>query len=517
MYTLPIDQFSEEAEHSRTDTVILANTVDPEESRVAIVENGRLGELFIERMWECQKIGEIYKARVESVLPGMHAAFVGLGDGRNGFLYLNDAKGVDVQTGSEILVQVAKTARRNKGARVTTRLSLPGRYLVLVPGGHNVGVSKRILREEERARLKEIARGMNTEGCGVIMRTASEGIDAGVLIEDFEQLKALWHNIKSAAAKLPAPTLLYKDIGLVARVLRDELTSEVAQIVVDNQEEYDRVKEYLEQHRRAETMPALTLHRSSVPLFEYYDMEKEIAALLDNKVWLKSGAYLVIDQTEALTVIDVNTGKYTGGTSLRDTVLATNLEAAEEIAWQLRLRAIGGIIVIDFIDMEQEEDRQALLRKLDEVFAADRCRVHVYGISPLGLVEMTRKRARADLRAVLTRPCPMCDAGARVLKEDALALMLKRFIRKVFMSGRSQAALIDANDSVASYTADVFLKSWEEEFGRTIFLRGQSALPLDKFRLEMQGTRSGVEARAAFLHSRGDPGVVYRTTDPEKF
>ena len=340
---------------NQPDILILANTIDPEEARVAIVENGRLSELFIERMWECQKSGEIYKARVESVLPGMNAAFVGLGDGRNGFLYLNDARGVKVQQNGEVLVQVVKTARKNKGARVTARISLPGRYLVLVPGGRDVGVSKRIVKEEERMRLKETIRSLDTVGYGVILRTASEGVDADALADDLKRLKKLWRDIEDSASKQTAPCLLYKDMGLVGRVLRDELSSEVSQIVVDNQEEYDRIADYLERYRAAEKTPALSFHRSNIPLFEYYDVEKEIDALLDNKVWLKSGAYLVVDQTEALTVIDVNTGKYTGGRNLRETVLATNLEAAEEIAWQLKLRSIGGIVVVDFIDMEDRK------------------------------------------------------------------------------------------------------------------------------------------------------------------
>ena len=499
---------------NQPDILILANTIDPEEARVAIVENGRLSELFIERMWECQKSGEIYKARVESVLPGMNAAFVGLGDGRNGFLYLNDARGVKVQQNGEVLVQVVKTARKNKGARVTARISLPGRYLVLVPGGRDVGVSKRIVKEEERGRLKEAIRALDTAGYGVILRTASEGVDADALADDFERLKKLWRDIEDSAAKQTAPCLLYKDMGLVGRVLRDELSSEVSQIVVDNQEEYDRVGDYLERYSAAEKTPALGFHRSNIPLFEYYDVEKEIDALLDNKVWLKSGAYLVVDQTEALTVIDVNTGKYTGGHNLRETVLATNLEAAEEIAWQLKLRSIGGIVVVDFIDMEPEEDKKALLAKLDEVFAADRCRVRVYGISQLGLVEMTRKRARADLRSVLTRPCPLCGSGSRVLKEDSLALMLKRFIRKVFLSGRAEAVLVDVNESVAAYAAQVYLSLWEETFGRKIFLRGRLDMPLEKFRLDLQGSLNSIESRLELMRSRGDTSVVYRTTDP---
>lgn len=283
---------------NQPDILILANTIDPEESRVAIIEKGRLAELFVERMWECQKSGEIYKARVESVLPGMNAAFVGLGDGRNGFLYLNDARGVPIRQNGEILVQVVKTARKNKGARVTTRISLPGRYLVLVPGGRDVGVSKRIAKEEERHRLKAAIRAIDTKGFGVILRTASEGVDAEVLQDDFFRLKRLWTDIENNAAKQTAPCLIYKDMGLVGRVLRDELTSEVSQVVVDNMEEYERVKDYLERYTGNEKAPLLTCHRSSVPLFEYYDIEKEIEGALDSKVWMESGAYLVIDQTE---------------------------------------------------------------------------------------------------------------------------------------------------------------------------------------------------------------------------
>lgn len=496
------------------DVVILANTIDPEESRVAIVENGRLAELFIERMWECQKNGEIYKARVESILPGMNAAFVGLGDGRNGFLYLNDARGVKVRQNGEILVQVVKTARKNKGARVTARISLPGRYLVLVPGGHDVGVSKRIVREEERGRLKETVRALDLKGFGVILRTASEGVDAEALADDLQHLKSLWADIKNMAEHQTAPCLLYKDTGLVGRVLRDELNSEVSQIVVDNQEEYDRIEEYLGQYGSAENPPELSFHRGNIPLFEYYDIEKEIDAALDNKVWLPSGAYLVIDQTEALTVVDVNTGKYTGGASLQETVLATNLEAAEEIAWQLRLRSIGGIVVVDFIDMEPEEDRRKLLAKLDEVFAKDRCRIKVYGLSPLGLVEMTRKRARADLRSVLTRPCPCCGSGFGVFKEDTLSMMLKRFIRKVFMSGHAEALLLDVNETLAAYVGEVYLGAWEESFRRRIFLRACRTMPLEKFRLDLQGSLSSVEGRLELMRNRGDTSVVYRTTDP---
>ncbi len=498
----------------QSDILILANTIDPEESRVAIVENGRLSELFIERMWEVQQSGEIYKARVESVMPGMNAAFVSLGDGRNGFLYLNDARGVNIRENADILVQVVKTARKNKGPRVTTRISLPGRYLVLIPGARDVGVSKRIAKEEERARLKRCVRAMDIAGFGVILRTASEGVDEDVLALDLEHLKSLWAEITADARRTYSPCLLYKDIGLVGRVLRDELRSDVSQIVVDNQEEFDRVTEYLAQYGK-KGATELLFHRSNIPLFEYYDIEKEIDALLDSKVWLPSGAYLVIETTEALTVIDVNTGKYTGGASLRDTVLATNLEAAEEIARQLKLRAIGGIIVVDFIDMEPEEDKKCLLAKLDEVFAADRCRVKVYGISPLGLVEITRKRARSDLRSVLTRPCPVCGSISRVYKEDIAAMMLKRFIRKVFTHGRAEAVLISVSESLAAHVAQTYQRAWEEEFRARIFIRGVPNMPPCKFRLDLQGSLNSIESRATFARGKGGnaENVVYRTDE----
>ncbi len=495
------------------DIKILANTIDYEESRVAIVEDGRLRELFIERMWERQKSGEIYKARVESILPGMNAAFVALGDGRNGFLYLKDAQGIKVQQNMDLLVQVVKTARKNKGARVTARISLPGRFLVLVPGGREVGVSKRITGDDERRRLRTLVKSLDTEDFGVILRTAALGAGIDAVEADLEGLKALWREIQRNAKIQLAPCLLYRDLGLTGRVLRDELTGSVSEIVADNAEEYQRILDYLGRYAQ-QRQPDVTLYKGATPLLEYYDVEKEIQALLDPKVWLPSGGYLVIDQTEALTVIDVNTGKYVGGRDLQETVLATNLEAADEIARQLRLRAIGGIVVVDFIDMELEENRQCLLRRLKEAFAGDRCKVRFYGISPLGLVEMTRKRARTDLRTLLTRPCPVCGSHSRVLKEDEVALALKRFLRKVFGSSRVEAVLVDVNPEIGAYVAEVYQRRWEEDFQRRILLRGLPGMGWEKFRLCCQGPVDSVETRAALGRSREEQIIVYRTADP---
>ncbi len=493
---------------------ILANTLDAEEVRVAILdERGRLEDLYIERMWERQRTGEIYKARVDSVLPGMHAAFVNLGDGRNGFLYLDDVKGssVSVKANAEIIVQVVKTARKGKGARVTPRVSLAGRYAVLVPEGKDAGVSRRIGDEEERQRLRTMARNVRPKGYGVIVRTVAEGLDEDALARDVEVLVARWEEIERNAKRASAPVLLYRDPGLVERILRDELNDQVGEIVVDSEEEYERIGGFLRDHF-PEDPPELSLHRSHTPLFDLHNVEREIEAALDRKVWLSSGAYLVIDQTEALTVIDVNTGKFVGSKDLRDTVLQTNLEAAEEVARQLRLRAVGGIVVVDFIDMEAEEDKNRLVLRLQELFKGDRCRARVYGVTGLGLVEITRKRARMDLRGALSRGCPFCGGTGQVAKEESVALHLKRFLRKVVHSSRFEAVLIEAHPAVARHVAETYLEGWAEEFERTLFLAEAPEFAWTKFRLDCQGSLAQVEHRASLLRKRETLPVVHRAS-----
>ncbi len=490
---------------------IVANCIDAEETRVAILEDGRLADLFVERMWERQKTGEIYKARVESVLPGIHASFVNLGDGRNAFLYLNDARGLDLQPNQELLVQVTKTARKNKGARVTSRISLPGRYMVLVPHGQESGVSKRILDENERKRLKAIARELRGEDYGIIVRTAAEGVDEEGLAHDVEILLALWREIEHNGRVQSAPCLLYRDLGLIGRVIRDELTDEVSEIIVDGAEEFENVKNSLSLFP-AGSVPEVSLYNGTVPLFEFYGIEKEIDASLERKVWLESGAYLIIDHTEALTVIDVNTGKFVGKTDLRHTVLETNLEAAAEIARQLRLRAIGGIVVIDFIDMDFEQDRALLLKRLEEVFQPDRYRARVFGVSQLGLVEITRKRARPDIRSTLTRSCPFCGGNGWVLREDSISMTIKRFLRKVSCSNRSEAMLLETNPAVAQYIHETYLPLWEEELGRKIFLAAVPEFSWSKFRLDAQGGLEQVEHRIEQMEKWEARLVVYRTS-----
>lgn len=490
---------------------IIANLVDPEEIRIAIIdEKGKLYEFFVERMLEHQRTGEIYKARVDSVLPGMNSAFLNLGDGRNGFLYLDDVKGMEVKPGMEMLVQVVKNARKGKGARVSPRISLAGRYMVLIPGGHETGVSKRIEDDDERARLRAIAKEIRPQNFGIIIRTVAEGCDAEGLREDVEGLLSQWETIQRNAKQNGAPCLIHRDIGSLERVLRDELTDEIDEIVIDSEEEKESVETIVKKFFPDKEID-VNLFKGKMPLFEVYGLENQIAELQDRKVWLPSGAYLVIDQTEALTVIDVNTGKFVGSKNLNDTVLKTNLEAAVEIARQLRLRALGGIVVVDFIDMENETDNQALVHQLQELFKNDRCKARVYGVTGLGLVEITRKRARTDIRAALTRGCPFCGGLGTVTKEESVAVQIKRFVRKITLSSKAEALLVECYTTVAEYISDTFLSAWEEEFERKIFIRGCPDLSWGKYRLECQGSLSQVEHRINVLQKREGWAIVHRS------
>ncbi len=501
-----------EHEDKNLNRKIIADTRENEETRVAILEEGKLAEIFIERMWDRQRAGEIYKARVDSVLPGISAAFVTIGDGRNAFLYLNDAQGMDIVPEQELVVQVTKTARKNKGARVTPRISLPGRYLVFVPGGGEAGVSRRISDEEERKRLRHLAKELKGDDFGLIVRTAAEGVDEESLAADVQSLLALWHEIEHNAKLQPAPCLLYRDLGPLGRVLRDEVHGSVDEIIVDSEEEFRRVQDFVSTFYEADR-PSVSLYQGVAPVFEYYGVEPEIERALDRKVWLKSGAYLVIEPTEALTVIDVNTGKFVGDLDMRHTTLATNLEAADEIARQLRLRSIGGIIVVDFIDMEFEEDRNALIARLEELLARDRARAKVFSITQLGLVEITRKRGRPDLRSVLTRGCPFCGDNGWVLREDTVALDIKRFLRKVAHANRSEALLLQTNAAIAQYIADTYLPLWQEELERKIFIAGMPEFAWNKYRVELQGALDAVERRAKQMERRESVTVVHRVPE----
>ncbi|MGB9620147.1 MAG: Rne/Rng family ribonuclease, partial [Armatimonadota bacterium] len=405
--------------------------VDSRETRVAIIESGKLVELMVER--EERVVGSIYKCKVANVLSGMDAAFVDIGLDRNAFLYVGDVlpemddefpsarreagravKIKDVlKPGQELLVQVVKGPRGTKGARVSTRISLPGRYLVLMPEADNIGVSRKIEAEGERERLKRIGENIRPLGFGLIVRTEAESRSEAELRQDLEFLLRMWGQIQEKAAKVSAPGLVHQDLSLIYKTIRDAFGSDVSKMIIDSPVDYEKAVELIELIS-PKMRSRLHLYDESEPIFERYSIESEIESLLRRKVWLKSGGHVTFDSTEALTAIDVNTGKFIGSTSLSDTILKTNLDAVVEIARQLRLRDIGGIIVIDFIDMASAKDRQKVVSALEKELHKDRTRTKICHISPLGLVEMTRKRTGETLTELVTEPCPYCQGRGRV-------------------------------------------------------------------------------------------------------
>ena len=515
------------------DVKIIADLRENEQSRVALIEDGKLTEIFIEynfaddendsgflssrtKSSRLSRQGDIFKARVDTLVPAISAAFLALTskkqknfrEPRNAFMYINEAPDVSlIKPGHELIVQVVKNARKNKAPRVSPRISVPGRWLVLVPENDEIGVSRRIFDNSERKRLKKIAEELKAQvpGFGLIIRTAAEGINAEFLRQDMNSLLELWHDIEAKAKNTPAPCLLYRDTGTLGRVLRDEVAGKIDEIIIDDPDEFERAKSFVE--RFYPEKPSVSLYEGVTPIFEYFGIEEEIRRALERKVWLKSGAYLVIDQTEALTVIDVNTGKFTSAPDMRHTVLATNMEAAEEIARQLRLRSVGGIVVVDFIDMDFEEDRHELLRHFDSFLCHDRLKARVFSITQLGLVELTRKRERPDLRSVLTRNCPVCGDNGFVEREENIAMNIKRFIRKITGANNSEAFVIQTSSHTAGYINN-YLSDWEEEFGRKIIIVSMPNFEWAKFRLEYQGDLKNAETRAKTLKAQGRGQVV---------
>ena len=475
---------------------IIADLREHEQSRVAMLEDGKLSEIFIEYNFEASRTqGDIFKARVETVLPAISAVFVSIStkkqnklEPHNAFLYLNENEmTAKLKPGNELIVQIIKNARKNKAPRVTSKISVPGRWLVLVPNSNEIGISHRIESVLERKRLKQIANNFMLEnpGFGVIVRTAAEEISEEFLREDLNSRLNLWHEIQQKYKNNPAPCLLYRDVGTLGRVLRDEAGGHIDEIIVDEPEEFERAVSFIE--KSFPDKPDIKLYNENTPIFEYFGIESEIQKAIERKVWLRSGAYLIFDQTEALTVIDVNTGKFTSAPDMRHTVLATNLEAAEEIARQLRLRSIGGIIIVDFIDMSFNEDKAELLKNFEKFLSHDRLKARIFSITHLGLVELTRKRERPDLKSILMRSCPLCGDNGFVEREENIAINIKRFIRKITSANNSELFIIQANTYVADYINQKFINDWQKEFKRKILIKGEPDFAWNKYRLEYQG------------------------------
>jgi ribonuclease G len=497
---------------------ILAN-VDPFEVRVAVLEDGVLTGVLLER--GDPLAGNVYKGRVASVLPGMEAAFVDIGLERNAFLHVADVRsnrieahgqgGEDLEdqigrgpiaerlrVGQEILVQVTKEPRGSKGARATTYVALPGHYVVLMPTVTGIGVSRRIENEQERKRLRAIAERLRPEGMGLIVRTAAEGMDERDLVDDVRFLLQLWSKVTERAAASRAPAVLYQDHGLIRRVVRDLFTGEVDRFVVDSPLEFERVRDLVGSFA-PELRERVQFHGGPEPIFDAYGVEREIERALHRKVWLRSGGYLVFDRTEAATVIDVNTGKYVGKTDLASTILKTNLEAAQEIARQIRLRDIGGIILVDFIDMDVEKHRRRVLAALAEAVRADRTKVHVIDLTQLGLVEITRKRVYQDLEELMRMPCPYCEGRGRVLSPQSAGVRARRELRRAAATSRAKVLVAHVHPEVAAVLEEdaEWLRALGRESGKTIIVRSRPGMHLDRIAVAQGDSAEAMERAEA--------------------
>jgi len=424
---------------------------DSSESRVAILEDGVLVEFYLERA-KRSVVGNVYLARVRDVLPGMQAAFVDIGLEKNAFLYVDEVVtgdgSVDIprreisqllSPGQQVVVQVLKDPMGTKGARVTTDVTLPGRFLVLMPFSEFVGISRK-LPESERERLHALITDSTPAGVGLIVRTAAAGASDKDLLADLEFLQRLWKRVQHQAAEALAPEVIYTEMDLALRFTRDVFSEDFRRLVIDDRATFDKVTSFLKKSS-PHLVKRVSLYREKSPLFDQVGVDQQIDAVLERTVRLPSGGYIAIDQTEALTAIDVNTGSFTGRKSLEETILKTNLEAATEVVRQLRLRDIGGIIVIDFIDMEDPAHRVQLQGVLQEALERDRTKTRASEISRLGLVEMTRKNVTDGLYNVLTDPCPMCQGQGRVLSEATRRIMVERRMRETLLTGRSAAYL----------------------------------------------------------------------------
>lgn len=449
----------------------------PHETRVAIVENGTVVELHIERKTGYELMGNIYRGRVVRVLPGMQAAFVDIGLDRTAFLYVSDVhkdfmgleqtmlrndigsenaslathdemrpdplSGISfniedlLHEGQDIIVQVSKEPIGTKGARLTSHISLPGRHLVLMPTVNHIGVSRRIEDMDERKRLRNIIQDLRPDHPGFIVRTVSEGADKNKLKSEMDFLLKLWANIQERMVKLSNPGLLHKDLTISLRSVRDLFTREVDRLVIDSKEEYENIMEFIETFA-PRLIYSIDLYDGNDPIFDAYGIEMEISRALEKKIWLKSGGYIVIELTEALTAIDVNTGSYVGKRNLEETILKTNLEAVKEIVYQLRLRNIGGLIVIDFIDMEKKANQDRVFTVLKEGLNKDKAKNHILRMSELGLIEMTRKRTRENLNRLLSEPCFYCEGRGTLKSKRSICYEIFRDLERelpTFMEG----------------------------------------------------------------------------------
>jgi ribonuclease G len=493
-------------------------SVDVGEQRVAVLEDGRVAEVYLERPERRSIAGNIYLGVVDNVLPGMEAAFVEIGLERNGFLYVDEIVRPELEgqrhgkriqdlltRGEHVLVQAVKDPMKSKGARLTMEISLPGRFVVFVPNGEGLGVSRR-LEDDERTRLKDILKRLDVKKGGVIVRTAAEGASAEDVERDLVFLQKLWKTIETQAKKAKAPTLIYQEGELPLRVTRDLFTESFERACVDDDRTFKRVTGYLKK-TSPHMVDRVVRYKEKEPLLEHYGVEAEIRSTLDRRVDLPSGGYLVFDYAEAFTVIDVNTGRFVGSRSktsasrLEDTITKNNLEAVKEVVRQLRMRDIGGIIVIDFIDMANPKNRQAVEDALRAELERDRTKTFVVEISPLGLVEMTRQNVTEGPREILTSKCPTCGGDGIVVSEQSAAIDLERRLRALARGSRVQAFRIEVNATVASLVIGPGasrLQEIEAAARRRFFLVPKEDVHLDHFLVLEQGKLDAIAPEAPF-------------------
>lgn len=494
---------------------ILIN-VTREEIRVGLLEGGQVVEFYVERKRDASLVGNIYKGKVVKILPGMQSAFVDIGLEKAAFLYVADivseiedyAPFLDeeyknnsielvskrarqdlpieelIQEGQEMLVQVSKDPMGSKGARVTSYVTLPGRYLVLMPNLEHIGISRRISDETERARLRGIVETIKPKGYGLIIRTASEGCTEEELRKDLEFLFLLWENIQKKRERVVAPCLLYSDLDLAFRSVRDLMSQDVERLVIDDEGEYERIRDFVNTYF-PKLLSKIELFSDEESIFDAFGVEVDISRALGRKVWLKSGGYIVIDQTEAMTVIDVNTGKFVGKEDLEDTILRTNLEAVKEIAYQIRLRNLGGIIIVDFIDMEKMENREKVFNAFLEAMKRDRAKNTILHISELGLIQMTRKRVRESLGRVLCEPCSYCEGKGFVKSPRSLCYEIFRRITKLARHG-GEKVIVTAHPSVAELLSDeerTGLEEIENKYGLKVIIKEDGKLHQENYEI----------------------------------
>ena len=484
-----------------------------QEVRIAKLEDDELVEFFIEREDDKRTVGGIYLGRVNAVVPGIQAAFVDIGREKAAFLHVSDVgtgsvdpdliedEDIDInegkknintvpiqnllKKGDEILVQIRKEAIGTKGPRISSQLSLPGRYAVLMPELNHVGVSKKVRDRRERYRLKQIARKYRPSNCAVIIRTVGSGVEEEHLKDDIKHLEKRWKKISKKAKGASAPALIHEDVDLTIYSIRDHVSEDIDKITIDDQDEYSRLIAYLKSHA-PNLASKVELYRKDPPIFDYFDVEREIEKTLESKIWFRKGGYLVIEHTEALVTIDVNTGRFTGKKNQEETILETNLIAAREIGRQLRLRDIGGIIVVDFIDMEQDKNKKKVYQEFRRVLRRDKSPNRVSKISDLGLIEVSRKRVRPSLLHYYSDECPYCKGSGKILSIESMAMKIEQWIRRCGYREKLKGVQFRVNTLVGMYIRNErgeYIDQLSEKYGMQIEIIDDPKLHREEFKV----------------------------------